>query len=132
MFLSHSGAFIRTGMRAMAANPENKAAATAATVESALTPSAPGLLMRGDGANETPAAPERDTRLDRLPMQLDVMVKMRAFRVQDLLALEKGKVVEAVHDHTQDVPLICGGALLMWAEFEMMGQKLAVRITRLA
>jgi flagellar motor switch protein FliM len=118
----------------MGANSENKAAATvpAANAETALTPSAPGLLTRGEGSDEAPAVPERDTRLDRLPMQLDVMVKVRAFRVQDLLALEKGTVVETVHEHTQDVPLMCGGALLLWAEFEMAGQKLAARITRLA
>jgi flagellar motor switch protein FliM len=52
--------------------------------------------------------------------------------VQDLLALDRGSVVETIHEHTQDVPVVCGGALLMWAEFEMAGQKLAVRITRLA
>jgi flagellar motor switch protein FliM len=113
----------------MSATPENKAAAV--TAETALTPSAPGLLTRGEGLEQTPTEPERDTRLDRLPMQLDVMVKVRSFRVQDILALEKGTVVETVHEHTQDVPLHCGGVLLMWAEFEMVGQNLAVRITRL-
>lgn len=101
------------------------------SVETALAPSAPGLLMRGEGLEEPKAEPERDTRLDRLRMQLNVAVKVRSFRVQDLLTLEKGTVVETVHEHSQDVPLQCGGALLMWAEFEMMGQKLAVRITRL-
>lgn len=114
----------------MGAPPENKVAAP--NGETALTPSVPGLLTRGDGLEEAKAEPERDTRLDRLPMQLDVMVNVRSFRVQDLLALAKGGVVETVHEHTQDVPLICGGALLMWAEFELVGQKLAVRITRLA
>ena len=115
----------------MGATPENKATAAAANTETALTPSTPGLLTRGEGLDAAQAEPERDTRLDRLPMQLDVMVKVRAFRVQDLLALEKGTVVETVHEHSQDVPVHCGGAVLLWAEFEMVGQKLAVRITRL-
>ena len=79
-----------------------------------------------------PEEADEDTRLDRLPMQLDVMVKVHSFRVQDLLALEKGTVVETVHEHTQDVPVRCGGALLVWAEFEVLDQQLAVRITRLA
>lgn len=65
-------------------------------------------------------------------MQLDVMVKIHSFRVQDLLSLEKGTVVETVHEHTQDVPVRCGGAPLVWAEFEVLDQQLAVRITRLA
>jgi flagellar motor switch protein FliN len=116
----------------MSANAENKPAAMVPNAETALASSVPGSLARSDSPEESPAETERDTRLDRLPMQLDVLVKARAFRVQDLLALEKGAVVETLHEHSQDVPVQCGGALLMWAEFEMVDQKLAVRITRLA
>jgi flagellar motor switch protein FliN/FliY len=76
--------------------------------------------------------PRRDTRLDRLPMQLDVMVKVRSFRVEDLLSLKQGSLVETVHEHSQDVPVRSGGALLVWAEFEVVEQRLAVRVTRLA
>jgi flagellar motor switch protein FliN/FliY len=86
---------------------------------------------------ETPdeAAPEgedRHERLNQLAMQLDVMVRVQSMRVRDLLAMEKGTVVETIHEHSQDVPVRCGGALLVWAEFEVVEQKLAVRITRLA
>jgi flagellar motor switch/type III secretory pathway protein FliN len=81
-----------------------------------------------DGASEED---ERDTRLDRLPMQVDILLKVHSFRVRDLLSMEKGTVVETVHEHTQDVPVRCGGALLMWSEFEVLDQTLAVRITRL-
>ncbi len=90
-------------------------------------------LVRADGGEEPPPEePEGDTRLGRLPMQLDVMVKIHSFRVQDLLSLEKGTVVETEHEHSQDVPVRCGGAPLVWAEFEVLDQQLAVRITRLA
>lgn len=65
-------------------------------------------------------------------MRLDVLMKVRSFRVQDLLAMQKGTVVETVHGHSQDVPLACGSALLVWGEFEVVEQKLGVRITRLA
>ena len=81
---------------------------------------------------EEPEQEETDGRLDRLPMQVDVMLRVHSFRVQDLLSMEKGTVVETVHEHTQDVPLRCGGALLLWSEFEVLDQQLAVRITRLA
>ncbi|MGC2638651.1 MAG: FliM/FliN family flagellar motor C-terminal domain-containing protein [Acidobacteriaceae bacterium] len=67
-----------------------------------------------------------------MPMRLDVLMKVRSFRVQDLLAMQKGTVVETVHGHSQDVPLACGGALLVWGEFEVVEQKLGVRITHLA
>jgi flagellar motor switch protein FliN len=90
-------------------------------------------LVRADGAEEPqPEEKGGDGRLSRLPMQLDVMVKAHSFRVQDLLSLEKGTVVETVHEHTQDVPVRAGSAPLVWAEFEVLDQRLAVRITRLA
>lgn len=92
----------------------------------------PALVLRDGRPGESEAEEEpRDTRLDRLPMQLDVMVKVQSFRVQDLLALERGTVLETVHEHTQDVPVRSGGALLVWAEFEVLDQQLAVRVTRL-
>lgn len=107
------------------------AAGTVLQTNAANTANTPGLVVR-EGAVEEPAAePEGDTRLDRIPMQLDVLVKVRSFRVRDLLSLEKGSVVETVHEHTQDVPVRCGGAPLVWAEFEVLDQVLAVRITRL-
>jgi len=52
--------------------------------------------------------------------------------VQDLLSMEKGTVVETVHDHSQDVPVRCGGAPLVWRNSRSSISKLAVRITRLA
>lgn len=66
-----------------------------------------------------------------LPMQLDVTVPIPGFRVQDLLALEKGTVLESSWPHAEDVPVWCGGAQLVWTEFEVVDQKLAVRVTRL-
>lgn len=91
-------------------------------------------LLRAEGVTPLDGA-ERDAppgRFDRLPMQMDVMVRVNSLRVKDLLALERGTVVETQHQHSQDVPVRCGGALLVWGEFEMADQKLAVRITRLA
>lgn len=89
-------------------------------------------LVRAEGAAAEPAGPERDTRLDRLPMQLDVLLPVRALRVRELLALGRGSVVETSHAHAQDVPVRCGERVLAWAEFEVAEQRLAVRITRLA
>lgn len=67
-----------------------------------------------------------------LPMQLDVTIPVPKFRVQDLLALEKGAVLDTRWLHTDDVPVWCGGAQLVWTEFEVVEQKIAVRVTRLA
>lgn len=105
------------------------------TAASSAPPAGPGsaALVVASGAERDEAEPPRlDPRLDRLLMQMDVMVRVHGMRVRDLLALEKGTVVETVHEHTQDVPAECGGAVLVWGEFEVLDQKLAVRITRLA
>jgi flagellar motor switch protein FliN/FliY len=91
--------------------------------------------VREAGVEEVPAEEELaelDERLQRLNMQVDVVLRVHSFRVQDLLSMQKGTVVETVHEHTQDVPVRCGGALLMWSEFEVLDQQLAVRVTRLA
>jgi flagellar motor switch protein FliN/FliY len=64
-------------------------------------------------------------------MQLDVTVPIPGFRVQELLALEPGAILESRWPHAEDVPVRCGGAQLVWAEFEVVDQKLAVRVTRL-
>lgn len=66
-----------------------------------------------------------------LPMQLDVTIPVPLFRVQDLLALEKGVVLESQWPQNDDVPVWCGGSQLVWSEFEVVDQKLAIRVTRL-
>ena len=66
-----------------------------------------------------------------LPMQLDVTIPVPVFRVHNLLALETGAVLESRWLHTEDVPVWCGGVQLLWGEFEVLDQKLAVRATRL-
>jgi flagellar motor switch/type III secretory pathway protein FliN len=68
----------------------------------------------------------------KLPLQLDLRVPLPTFRVQQLLSLEKGQVIETVWPHTEDLPLWSGGVQLVWTEFEVVDQKLAVRVTRLA
>lgn len=95
---------------------------------------APGTALVSAPGSEGPANGESalDERLGRMAMRLDVMVKVHSFCVRDLLALERGMIVETDHDHTHDMPVRCGGALLAWAEFEVVNDGLAVRLTRLA
>jgi flagellar motor switch protein FliN/FliY len=67
----------------------------------------------------------------RLPVELDVMVPVRDFRVRNLLALEPGQVIESRWGNGEDVPLSAGAVQLAWTEFETIDNQLAVRITRL-
>ena len=68
----------------------------------------------------------------RLPVELDVSVPVRGFRVRNLLALEAAHLIESGWGHGEDVPLAAGVVQLAWCEFEVIGTLLAVRVTRLA
>lgn len=70
--------------------------------------------------------------LARLPIELDVAVPVRIFRVRNLLALEAGQVIEAQWSQGEDMPLAAGRVQLAWSEFEVVQTQLAVRVTRLA
>jgi flagellar motor switch protein FliM len=68
----------------------------------------------------------------RLPVELEVAVPVRDFRVRNLLSLEPGQVIETQWAHGEDMPLSAGDVQLAWSEFEVVDTQLAVRLTRLA
>lgn len=68
----------------------------------------------------------------RLPVELDVAMPVREFRVRNLLALSPGQVIETEWGHGEDVPLASGEVQLAWSEFEVVDSQMAVRVTRLA
>jgi flagellar motor switch protein FliN/FliY len=70
--------------------------------------------------------------LGRLPVELDVAIPVKEFRVRNLLALEPGQVIETQWAHGEDLPLAAGDVQLAWSEFEVVDAQLAVRVTRLA
>jgi flagellar motor switch/type III secretory pathway protein FliN len=51
------------------------------------------------------------------------------FTIADLLSLKEGSIVETACHHTSDVPLRVNQLLIGWTEFEVVGDRLAVRIT---
>ncbi len=67
----------------------------------------------------------------RLPVELEVAVPVRDFRVRNLLTLEPGQVIETQWEHGADMPLATGDVQLAWSEFEVIDSQLAVRVTRL-
>ncbi|HEY3703653.1 MAG TPA: FliM/FliN family flagellar motor switch protein [Terracidiphilus sp.] len=68
----------------------------------------------------------------RLPVEVEVAVPVRDFRVRNLLALELGVVVGSRWSHGDDLPLSAGEVQLAWLEFEVVANTLAARITRIA
>ena len=67
-----------------------------------------------------------------LPCTLTLDLPVVHFSVTDLLALAEGSIVETACHHTSDVPLRVNNLLIGWTEFEVVGDRLAVRITDLA
>ncbi len=71
-------------------------------------------------------------RLDRmpwLPCTLSVDLPLVKFTIGDLLRLTEGSIVETACHQTSDVPLRVNHLLIGWTEFEVIGDRLAVRIT---
>jgi hypothetical protein len=95
-----------------------------AGIEQALVPSPPSF--------DFPEPIVLSPQLARLPVELDVSVSVRGFRVRNLLALEAANLIESGWGHGEDLPLAAGGVQLAWCEFEVIGTLLAVRVTRLA
>jgi flagellar motor switch/type III secretory pathway protein FliN len=104
--------------------PPEPAKAVEAAVEQALVlmPQPPA-----EGAGIVLSGP-----MARLPVELDVAVPVRDFRVRNLLALEPGHVIETEWANGEDMPLAAGDVQLAWSEFEVVDSRLAVRVTRLA
>jgi flagellar motor switch protein FliN/FliY len=71
-------------------------------------------------------------QIARLPVELDVSIPLRDFRVRNLLALEPGRLIESEWSNGVDLPLAAGKVQLAWSEFEVMDSDLVVRLTRLA
>lgn len=67
----------------------------------------------------------------RLPVEVDVAVPVKGFRVRNLLNLSAGSVIASKWVNGDDLPLGTRGTQLAWTEFEVIDQLLAVRITRL-
>jgi flagellar motor switch/type III secretory pathway protein FliN len=64
-----------------------------------------------------------------LPCTLSLDVPVVKFTIGDLLTLVKGSIVETACHHTSDVPLRVNQLLIGWTEFEVIGDRLAARIT---
>lgn len=69
--------------------------------------------------------------LSQLRVRIRAGVMLDRFRVRDLLVLKEGQVFESLAPTTEDVPVRVGHTQLGWSEFEVLGQRMALRLTRL-
>jgi flagellar motor switch/type III secretory pathway protein FliN len=104
---------------------------TAKTERAAVGPAIQALVP----APQVPLSEEESAfspTISQLPVELDVIIPVRDFRVRQLLALAPGQVIETQWSHGDDLPLSAGDVQLAWSEFEVVDTRLAVRVTRLA
>lgn len=79
-------------------------------------------------------SPETDPieSLPWLPCTLALDLPVVGFTIADLLSLASGSVVETAYHQSSDLPLRVNGQLVGWTEFEVVGERLAVRLTDLS
>jgi flagellar motor switch/type III secretory pathway protein FliN len=68
----------------------------------------------------------------RLPCSVSILVPMPGFKVKDLLGLRSKSVVASHWPTTDNLPVKVNGELIGWCEFEVLGNRLAARLTELA
>jgi flagellar motor switch/type III secretory pathway protein FliN len=89
-------------------------------------------------AKGQPPLPERPQDRDPaeflpwLPCTLALDLPVINFTVRDLLSLTKGSIVETAYHQSSDLPLRVNGQLVGWTEFEVVGERLAARLTDLS
>lgn len=70
--------------------------------------------------------------LSRLPVVLTARIPLSAFKVRDLLLLQQGQLVQSNWSTAEDIPVKVGRVQLAWSEFEVVEDRMAMRLTRLA
>jgi flagellar motor switch protein FliN/FliY len=94
------------------------------------TPAATALMQMRDPIGIEPSGGQLEPAVAGIPIEIDVAIPIRKFRVRNLLALAPGQVITTQWLEGEDLPLGARGAQLAWTEFEVVDHKLAVRITR--
>ena len=125
---------LTAGLMSGSANPSATPAQSLGEVTDSRTGLAPhpGVDAGEMASTGETAALRLSPPLARLPVELEVVVPVREFRVRDLLALLPGEVIETQWGHGEDLPLSARDVQLAWSEFEVVESRLAVRVTRLA
>ena len=86
-----------------------------------------------DGVSLAPAPSRRPVEaLPWLPCTLALDVPVIRFTVRSLLELAPGVFIETSCHQSMDIPMRVNDLLMAWTEFEVVGERLAARITDLA
>ncbi|MGC2401888.1 MAG: FliM/FliN family flagellar motor C-terminal domain-containing protein [Acidobacteriaceae bacterium] len=83
-------------------------------------------------ATERPQEADPNESFPWLPCTIALDLPVMNFTVRDLLNLTRGSIVETSYHQSSDLPLRVNGQLVGWTEFEVVGDRLAVRLTDLS
>lgn len=90
------------------------------------------VLLEGAAGGTLQAEEIRWRPVLGLPCDLTVELAVPSFRVANLLRLQVGSLLGTGWQVAKDVPFRVNGTLIGWSEFEVVGDRLAVRLTELA
>jgi len=93
-------------------------------------PAAASSAPSGDAIADPLA--ERWRRVEPLPCVLTIEIAVPGFTVADLVHLERGRIIATGWTVGQDVPCRVNDELIAWSEFEVVQNRLAIRLTELA
>ncbi|MGA2355161.1 MAG: FliM/FliN family flagellar motor C-terminal domain-containing protein [Terriglobales bacterium] len=93
-------------------------------------PAAASPVPSGDAIADPLA--EKWRRVEPLPCLLTIEISVPGFTVGDLVHLERGRIIATRWTIGQDVPLRVNDELIAWSEFEVVANRLAIRLTELA
>ena len=86
-------------------------------------------VIKAFAAEATMSSNDQLDSMAWLPCTLTVEVPVIRFTIADLLGLKKGAIIETSCHQTSDLPLRVNRLLIGWTEFEVVGDRLAVRVT---
>lgn len=90
-------------------------------------PSVPAASLEPGVADRDPAEV-----LPWLPCTVSLEIPLSHFTIGNLSRLGAGSIVTTAYRHLSDIPLWVNGQLIGWVEFEVIDDRLAVRITEMA
>jgi len=66
-----------------------------------------------------------------LPCTVSVELSIPHLRVRDLLRLDRDSIIDTHCADGSTLPVWVNGAMIGWAEFDVVGKRLAIRVTEL-
>lgn len=115
----------------MAPSPAATVATATAVAPAEVAAPAQAAATATAAAAPKPELAGRWADAEQLPCQLSAEIDIARFTVRDLFRLEVDSVIDAGWVQSLDVPLKANSQLIGWVEFEVIGERLAVRLTEL-